>query len=372
KHLGKSSFGSVIKATLFGIPLPLCSCGVVPVATSLRKSGASKGASVSFLIATPQIGADSFMITYSLLGWIFALFRIAASLITALAAGLSINMAFKTDAATEKINVNLRNNYFTGVYQRLKSIFYYIEFELLGSIAKSLLAGILVAGSIAVLIPDNFFATYLNHNLLSMLLMLVIGIPMYVCASASTPIAASLILKGISPGAALVFLLTGPATNAVTISTIYKLLGRKALVLYLSAIAGGSLLLGYLLNMITAYAGLDHLIAVQKHQLLPPWLKLTGTIILLFMLLLYFSKIYLIKSKKNINEDAATVIKLQIKGMTCMHCAATVEKTIAAVPGTDQVDVDLKKGTASFKNKDKKRIPEIKEAVARAGYEVVS
>ncbi|MBE9546257.1 MAG: permease, partial [Proteobacteria bacterium] len=186
RHLGRDSFGSVIKSTLFGIPLPLCSCGALPVAASLNKSGASKGATISFLIATPQVGADSFMITYSLLGWIFALFRIAASLITATIAGIMVNIIGRQD--TDQSEEPLSNDTFAeGFGQRLKSIFGYIEYDLLGSIANALLVGIIAAGIITALIPDGFLEKYLGSHFLSMVLMLIVGIPMYVCAAASTP-----------------------------------------------------------------------------------------------------------------------------------------------------------------------------------------
>ena len=155
KHLGRSSLGSVIKSTLFGIPLPLCSCSVVPVATSLQKSGASKGSIVSFLITTPQIGADSFMITYSLIGWIFAVFRIVASSITALIAGIFINLFDKRAGISQPSEVvNQMNG--NGMKERAKTIFSYMEYELLGSIANALLVGILIAGFIGIVIPEGF------------------------------------------------------------------------------------------------------------------------------------------------------------------------------------------------------------------------
>lgn len=188
KHLGRSSLGSVVKSTLCGIPLPLCSCSVVPVATSLRKSGASKGAVVSFLITTPQIGADSFMVTYSLIGWVFALFRIAASAVNALIAGIVINLFDRKDNGSETDSKSM--DQLNGSYkERLRSIF--------SSIANALLVGIVVAAVIGVLIPNTFFDQYLGSPFLSMMIMLAIGIPIYVCASASTPIAASLLMKGI-------------------------------------------------------------------------------------------------------------------------------------------------------------------------------
>ena len=147
KHLGKGSFGSVLKSTVFGIPLPLCSCGVVPVATSLRRSGASKGSVVSFLISTPQVGADSFMITYSLIGWVFAIFRIIASLITAFFAGILINVFDKEKIEQSKYEKNT-SELETSYLDRIKTLPNYIEYELFGSIANYLLLGLIIAGLI--------------------------------------------------------------------------------------------------------------------------------------------------------------------------------------------------------------------------------
>ncbi len=168
--MGNDSFGSVLKSTLFGIPLPLCSCGVVPVAASLKKSGASNGAGISFLISTPQIGADSFLVTYSLLGWVFGFFRIAASLITAMAAGIMVNILSRSQGAEKSSDFVSKETF----KDRLKIFFSYVEYELLGSIAGTLIAGIIIAGVISAVIPNSFFEQYLNSPFLSMLIMLVV------------------------------------------------------------------------------------------------------------------------------------------------------------------------------------------------------
>ncbi|MCK4796330.1 MAG: permease [Spirochaetes bacterium] len=369
KHLGHNTFGSVIKSTLFGIPLPLCSCGVVPVAASLRKSGASKGASISFLIATPQIGADSFMITYSLLGWIFGLFRIIASFITAIVAGIIVNIIGGHDkeySQGQSPGTIKKEN----IIKRAKTIINYVEYELLGSIANSLLIGIVIAGIISAFIPEEFFEKYLGHGFLSMLLMLAVGIPMYICAAASTPIAASLILKGISPGAALVFLLTGPATNAITISTVLKTLGKRATVVYLASISIVSLALGYLLNIITEKFGFNKIILLHQQSMLPKWLKISGSIILISMLVWYYLKVKIInkiKEKKVMNKEKTN---LNVNGMTCIHCVNTVKKAVESVSGTSNVFVDLDGKRVEFDIKDNIDIESIKKAIENEGYDV--
>jgi uncharacterized membrane protein YraQ (UPF0718 family)/copper chaperone CopZ len=370
KHLGKGSLGSVAKSTVFGIPLPLCSCGVVPVATSLRRSGASKGSVVSFLISTPQVGADSFLITYSLIGWIFAIFRIIASLITAFSAGILINLFDKEKS--EKIENTITISEFDSSYMdRLKSLPDYIEYELFGSIANYLVLGLFIAGMIGVIVPDGFFETYLNNPLFSMLLMLVVGIPMYVCASASTPIAASLLMKGISPGAALVFLLTGPATNAVSFSAVTKIVGKKSTIIYLASIAIVSLVLGYLLNIFSDSFGIMESMMHHHHETIPLWLKITGSILMIMMFTWYYVKLYIVgrfmKKDKRVKIDK---IQLGVQGMTCMHCAGTVKKAVESVEGVSEVNVILNDNKVEFLLDDPKNIDQIKEKIKAVGYEV--
>jgi len=370
RHLGKGSFGSVIKSTLFGIPLPLCSCGVVPVATSLRRSGASKGSVVSFLISTPQVGADSFMITYSLIGWVFAIFRIVASLITAFFAGILINIFDKDTSIKDQPkeeDTNSGNHYL----ERVKSLPAYIEYELFGTIANYLVIGIIIAGLIGVFVPDGFFETYLGDPISSMLLMLVVGIPMYVCASASTPIAASLLMKGISPGAALVFLLTGPATNAVNFSTVAKIVGKKSTAIYITSIAIVSLGLGFLLNMFSASFGVDKIIMQHHHESIPGWLKITGSILTLAMFIFYYFKLYilgkLMKKESKLENDR---ISLEVQGMTCMHCASTVKKAVESVEGASNVIVNLDNKKVEFCMLNLDNTEKVKEKIISAGYEI--
>ncbi len=369
RHLGHNSFLSVMKSTLFGIPLPLCSCGVVPMAASLKNSGASKGATVSFLIATPQVGADSFMITYSLMGWVFALFRIVASLVTALAAGIVVNIIGRKERDQPEGLVSCVNgsDSFAG---RLRSILGYVEYDLLGSIANALLGGLIIAGTITAFIPAGFFERYLGNNFLSMVLMLVVGIPLYVCAAASTPIAASLVMKGISPGAALVFLLTGPATNAITITTVLKVLGKKSTVVYLAAIAIVSLALGYFLNILTDYFGFQNIMMLHDHGVLPPWLKIGGSVILALMIGWYYLKVKVLDKLRKEEAMDSQKISLPVRGMTCMHCAGTVKKAVESVAGTSNVTVLLDENRVSFALETADDIEKVKQAIERAGYDV--
>lgn len=271
RHLGKNSAASVLKASLFGIPLPLCSCGVIPAAIGLRKQGASKGASAAFLVSVPETGVDSIAITWALLDPLMTVIRPAAAFFTATVTGLLINrLPEEKNVLPEEITQESSCSCSSSgggseaekpsrpfLSRRLKGGIGYAFGDLLKDIGSWLLLGIAIAGVISYLVPDDFFTRYLGNELLSLLIMLVVGIPLYICASASTPVAAALVLKGLSPGAALVFLLAGPATNAATITVVARYFGRAETMLYLVSIALCSLGLGWLTNRLYACSGLD-------------------------------------------------------------------------------------------------------------------
>lgn len=247
--LGEKNSRSVINAALLGVPLPLCSCGVIPTGVSFYKNGASKGSSISFLISTPQTGIDSIMVTYSLLGLPFAIIRPVIALITGFFGGFLTNLTDK-ETAEDKISNSLKANNEqqkdTTSNNPVIKLFRYAFVDFLQDISKWLVIGLLIAAVISVIVPDDFFAKHLGNGYWDMLIILLVSIPIYVCATASVPIAAILILKGISPGAALVFLMAGPATNAATITIINKVFGKKTLFVYLFSIITGALLFGIL------------------------------------------------------------------------------------------------------------------------------
>lgn len=293
RHLGKSNAASVVKASLFGIPLPLCSCGVIPAAVELRKQGASKGSSAAFLVSVPETGVDSMAITWALLDPLMTVLRPVAAFVTATVTGLLINRLPEeplpksaaalacTDACCGKPTADRRPPLGT----RLRDGLGYAFGDLLGDIGSWLLLGIAVAGVIAYAVPEDFFARTFANELTSLLVMLVVGIPLYICASASTPVAAALVLKGLSPGAALVFLLAGPATNAATITVVYRFWGRAATIIYLASIAVCSLLLGWLTNRLYAAAGLDILdwVHLGEEHAAGPW-EIAAALLLLALL----------------------------------------------------------------------------------------
>lgn len=257
KHLGGASFSSVLKSTLFGIPLPLCSCSVIPAVSTLRQSGASRGATLAFLISTPTSGADSILATYSLLGPIFTLYRVAASFVAGLVAGLGTNILDRRSQEDESAKEAVcavcgepDDGHNHGFMARMRAMIAYSFGELVADIGKWLLVGVLIGGVISYFLPADLIGTYLGSPILQMLLMLALSVPLYICATGSLPIAAALILKGISPGAALVFLIAGPATNAVTITVVSKTLGRRSLIIYLVSIILVSLGMGLLFDLI--------------------------------------------------------------------------------------------------------------------------
>ncbi len=263
KHLGSNSFGSVLKASLLGVPLPLCSCSVVPTALSLRKNNASIGASVSFLISTPQTGVDSIAATYGMLGPVFAFFRPIAALIMGIVGGVVTNIVVKKSSVQSVampssfpcVICKEPSEHTHSWLDKMRAMSRYACIDFLDDITIQLMIGIVIAGVLSFFIPPDFFVTYVNNDFLGMILMMLLGIPMYVCATASIPIALALMDKGLSPGAAFVFLACGPATNAATIALINKAMGTKIIGIYLGVIAVCSLAAGFALNWIYSLTG---------------------------------------------------------------------------------------------------------------------
>jgi hypothetical protein len=303
RHLGGRGFLPLLKATLFGIPLPLCSCGVIPVSMSLHQHGASKGATVSFLLSTPQTGVDSILVTYSLLGPVFAVFRPLVALVTGLIGGVLVNLfgqpapdrgprtaeggpttagARPGDSPSVTLDppeAKCHCCHAVSPGRKFLNGLKYGFVTLPRDIGKPLLLGLAVAALISALVPDDFFAAHLGRGLPAMLVMMLIGIPIYVCASASVPVAAALILKGLSPGAALVFLITGPATNAAGLATIWNTLGRRTAILYLLTVAGCALAAGLLLDAVLS--SVDIATAAHVHDMGPGLFKHASAVILL-------------------------------------------------------------------------------------------
>ena len=309
-YLGASAgkVRSVVNAALAGIPLPLCSCGVVPTAISLQKRGATRGATVSFLISTPETGVDSVAITYALLDPIMTIFRPLATFVTAVSAGILDNLLIKDKDKGKNKNsalttlqtiplatppsedascscggaCSIPTQQGQSLTQRIYDGIKYAYVELLGDISKWLIVGIVIAGVISYAIPQSMITSYLGGGIGSMLIMLVIGIPLYICATASTPLAAAFVAKGMSPGTAFVFLLAGPATNAATITMVAKFLGKRSAALYLASIGIFSIAFGLLLDFIYLRMGIEATSIVgHASEILPDDVKTLFAILML-------------------------------------------------------------------------------------------
>ncbi|WP_331774803.1 SO_0444 family Cu/Zn efflux transporter [Sulfurospirillum sp. 1612] len=303
RHLGKGNIFSVIKATLFGIPLPVCSCGVVPLATGIKKSGASKGATLSFLISTPITGVDSILATYGIFGFVFTIYRVITSIVIAMIAGILTNFfdkeaPIKAPKFSMKVTplkgVNFHKTSFIkssqpqGVHKKFsfKKAWHYSFVTLLSDIAKPLFYGLILGALISIMIPQNLSDILMTHAWIAYLLSIAIAVPMYVCATASLPIAASLMLSGVSAGAAFVFLCAGPATNIVTMGVVKKILGSKSLYIYLCSIVIGSIVFGLGLDYLFDIAKINPITLIDGSEDLG-WISDVSSVIL-WGLLIYF------------------------------------------------------------------------------------
>ena len=394
RYLAKPTFRSVFNAALFGIPLPLCSCGVIPTAMSLRREGASKGAAVSFLIATPQTGVDSIIATYSLMGLPFAIVRPIAALVTALFGGQMVNK-FASDDEPEHHedrhdhavhaecgcghdhdheecscghDHHHHHEHATSVGGKLIEAIHYGFVHMMADIGKWLVVGLVVAALITVLVPDSFFEVFADNSLLSMLLVLCMAIPMYLCATGSIPIAVALMMKGLTPGAGLVLLMAGPASNVASILVIRKVLGNRTQVIYLISIILGAILFGLGIDYLLPREWFtSHLIATTSCEEGPSWFSwfCTGLLILLLINALLIQP-HLVRRKAShathstncepehteINNDHSitqtnmNTITFHIKGMNCNHCRMNAEKALLSVPGVESAAVTLETGEA--------------------------
>ena len=348
RHLSGRGFASVFKAAMIGIPLPLCSCGVLPTAIAMRRGGASRAASTSFLISTPQTGVDSIAATWSLLGPAFAVIRPIAALVTAMFGGVAVGTVEKEPAAQPECadgecSVKEPHQSFG---KKLLLALRYGYVDLVASIGSWLVIGLVIAAAITVFVPADFFAVLGDRPVLAMLAVLVVAIPMYVCATGAIPFAMSLMLKGLSPGTALVLLMAGPAANFAAFTRISRERGRRAAVVYLAAIIVGAMAFGlaidYLLPASWVAIPAEHAHAACHGAGLP----LLPTICSAILVALLVYAFIITHNHKPINTNNMNTV-FSIKGMNCNHCRQAVERAIAAVPGVEAVTVDLAAASAS-------------------------
>lgn len=270
-QLSSPGIVSIIKAAFIGAPLPLCSCGVIPTALAVRKAGASKGATSAFLVATPETGVDSISFSYAVLGPVFAIARPIGALVSAIVAGVMVSVLDDGDAAVEPepaksgcCSSAKQTAVELSFTEKCYSAIQYGYGRMISDTAKWLLIGLVGAAAVTAYVPQSFFLQW-GDGLLAMIVMVIVGLPMYICATASTPVAASLLFAGISPGAALVFMLTGPATNIATMGVIKEQLGLKSLVAYLVSVIGTAIISGLMLNAAFAQFGWSLQLSMMEH-----------------------------------------------------------------------------------------------------------
>ncbi|MDE6485510.1 MAG: permease [Duncaniella sp.] len=368
RHLSGNSLSTFVKSALIGVPLPLCSCGVLPTAIAMRRNGASRAASSAFLISTPQTGVDSIAATWSLLGPAFAVLRPVAALVTAVAGGAAVGTTERGETEAEKCTfapdaVEERPDTFMG---KVIASLRYGFVDLVSSIGLWLTIGLIIAALITVYVPADFFAILGNRPIVSMIIALIVAVPMYVCATGSIPIALSLMLKGLSPGTAFVLLMAGPAANFASFTLISREMGRRAAIVYLSSIIAGAMAMGLAIDylMPAEWFALGDKTAMHGacHHEFNSFSTFCSAILVALLIYSLIRRFY----NPQINYTDMTKEYI-ISGMNCPHCQNAVKKAIAAVEGVNTVEVDLQAGIATVDGSvDHKAVI---EAVHAAGFE---
>ncbi len=377
KYLSRDNKLSVLWAALLGIPLPLCSCGVIPTAVGLKNEGASKGAVASFLIATPQTGIDSILATFSLMGLGFAVTRPVAALITGLCGGILVNRYECVNASTcecggaDTTNTAALTPSHTDTFpHRLWCALRYAYFDMIQDIGVRLAVGLLIAAFIGVVVPDAFFLTFGSQPLLQMLVILAVAVPMYICSTGSIPVAAALMMKGLSPGAALVMLMAGPAVNIASILVVKKSMGSRFTWIYLLTIVGFSLLFGLLVNAIGIGTEISPACGEMHGACCPTessttsgFSTLCSALLVLFILFALTMKL-LSKFKKH--EVTAGTTVYTVEGMHCAHCKAACEQAVGKLDGVTAAEATPAANTLAITGTAAES--DIRKAVEQAGF----
>ncbi|REJ84758.1 MAG: hypothetical protein DWQ36_07895 [Acidobacteria bacterium] len=356
----------VVKAVLVGVPMPLCSCGVIPAGLGLRREGASRGASIGFMISTPETGVDSILVSASFLGWPFALFKVAA------AAVLGVVGGWWADLVPEGGDARLRTDGGdddSGPRRPWPIELCRYGLELLQTIWGWLVVGVVISALIDVLVPERVLAGLGALGPLGAgLVALAVSLPLYVCATASVPIAAALVAGGMPAGAALVFLMAGPATNVATLGAVLRGFGARVLGVYLTVLVVGSLLAGVLFErLIPAQEALR-----QGHEHGVSWWAVAAAMLLLALLARFAFEDALRLARRwrgsRSGSGSPPGRHLAVTGMTCDGCARRVEGALLAVPGVVRADVDRPAGLVTVSGSAS--LVDLEQALATAGYPV--
>ena len=412
--ISKTNFKSVLWSALFGVPLPICSCGVIPTSIALRKEGASKGASVSFLISTPATGVDSILATYSLLGGPFAILRPVAAFVTAMLGGLFTNVVTKNEPETgvavvgethephhEHEHCDCEGDHCScsqeghdehskkSFVQKVRETLEYGFVNMIGDVSKWLIIGLLLGALIAAFVPDDFFLFLHEYPLLCMVVVLVLAMPMYTCATGSIPLALALVEKGITPGAALVLLMAGPATSIASMLVVGKAFGKRTLAAYLTSIALGALFFGFVIDTFFMDSFLASMLPhasaeCHGHGALGVFDYICAV---LFAVLIIYAK-FAHKGCGGHDEhhhhegechcnghhhehEEPVVVTYRVLGMSCSHCKACVEKATLRLDGvlSAEADVANKELRVQWHGDDDVDETALKNAVEEAGFE---
>lgn len=368
-HRGMSSpsLRSAWHASLIGVPMPLCSCGVVPAALALKNEGASKGATTAFLISTPQTGVDSLLVSASFLGWPFAVFKLVAAFVTGLVGGGLVNRFTRHEPILPLADLGMGTEE-KAVAKPLKAIRYAI-FDLLGAIDLWILAGVIAAALITSLVPADYFSDRAwSAGILGMLVVLAISLPLYVCTTGSVPIAASLIAAGMPAGSALVFLMAGPATNVATIGAVYRALGGRVLAIYLGTVILMSITMGLGFEFILGDTG--KIDAIHRHG--TDWISVVSALTVIGLMLFLSGR----RVQRRLAERVALRdtrdqdLVFKVDGMTCQHCVARVKNTLEGFDSVDEATPSLSSGMVLVRGSHLDASA-LAQAVEKAGYKVV-
>ncbi len=427
--ISKSNFMSVLWAALFGVPLPICSCGVIPTSIALRREGASRGASVSFLISTPATGVDSILATYSLLGLPFAILRPIAAFATALFGGVLTNIVSRgEDTAAhakahpetidfddcdtdhhcgcghcEKEHDDQEGHGHCGCgghdvhqmtfLQKVAETFRYGLVNMVGDVSKWLLIGLLLGALISAFVPNELFLALREYPLLCMLAVLMLAMPMYTCATGSIPLALALVAKGITPGAALVLLMAGPATSIASMLVVGKAFGKRTLVAYLVSIAVGAIGFGLIVDTFFMDTFLAAMLPqggaeCHGHGALGVFDYVCAGLLAAFMIYAKFGhkgcgcghehgghcgcgheECSCHDHEEECDEGVHMIYR--VNGMSCSHCKACVEKAVRMLDGVESAEADVSKKELRVEWHDAHDIDEgsLKKAVEEAGFE---
>ncbi len=381
RHLGGPGFKPVLKSVLLGVPLPLCSCGVIGVSASLRKQGASPAAVTGFLIATPQTGVDSILATWGMLGPVLGVFRPLVAFITGLVGGAVVALLDKTSSSEHQERTET-NTECCSAGNKSKITFgealRYGFVTLPRDIAKPLAVGIVLSGLMGALLPKGILAPYIGGGLSAMIVMVAIGIPLYVCATASIPLAVGFIHLGATAGTALAFLIAGPATNAATIATVWKTLGRRPTFIYVGAVAIGGILSGLLFDTLAQQFMTDISGFTQAHAHHTAEAGDTNFFAAFLLLMVLANSLYGNKARRYLfgasdgtmpTGEGKNSIELTISGMRCENCARTVSKELETLSGVEAVTVNLENGKARIIGKLDDPEP-LLQTVKKLGYQV--